>query len=386
MERWLNHEPVRARPSTFVERVTKWAQRRPAIAALTALAGVLILVAITGITWQWLRAERNARTAREQLWHSLLGQAQAGRLSGQFGRKRAGLEAITAAAAIRPTAELRDEAIAHLALFDLQPDPRPRPLTNGLSLPTFDDEVTKYAAVDVAAGAILVRRVSDDAELSRWPAPPGAVNLGLSPQGRHLFLNSEGQFLLLDAHTGQELFRFEDCLRATVSPDDQTLVVIDRNFRVRFHDIATGELQPQELTVRNADNNYLYWSSDSRFLTLIDNDTLEIWDWRQGLRLDRLRNEWTLSGAVAWAASAWPLGTILAASRFGTAGRESSAVCRDTTMPSTICFCLRTARCSLPSPRTARRVFGTQPRVSCCSLRIEARRVDSATTASASIS
>ena len=89
LERWLNHEPIRARPSTAVERITKWARRRPAIAALTALAGVLILVAITGITCQWRRAERNAkaertsnRQAREQLWNSLLAQTRAGRLSG----------------------------------------------------------------------------------------------------------------------------------------------------------------------------------------------------------------------------------------------------------------------------------------------------------------
>ncbi len=307
LERWLNHEPILARPRTAVERITKWAQRRPAIAALTALAGVLVIVAITGITWQWRRAERNAAAerasnekAQEQLWHSRLGQARAGRLSGQFGRKRAGLEAIAAAAAIRPAAELRDEAIAHLALFDLQSDPRPRPLTNGLSLPTFDDEVTKYAVADEAAGVILVRRVSDDGELSRWPAPRGVVDLGLSPQGRYFFFSSEGQFFLFDTYTGQERLRLRDCVRATVSPDDQTLVVIDRNLRVRFHDTATGQAHPQELTIRKADNNYLYWSPDSRFLILIDNDRLEIWDWRRHERVERLPNEWTLSGAVAW--------------------------------------------------------------------------------------
>ena len=67
LERWLKHEPIRARPSTVFERVTKWARRRPTIAALAALAGMLFFVAITGITWQWRRAEAHAEEVRQRL-------------------------------------------------------------------------------------------------------------------------------------------------------------------------------------------------------------------------------------------------------------------------------------------------------------------------------
>src|SRR5262249_36863746 len=38
LERWLNGEPIRARPSGVWERGWKWARRRPAVAALVALA------------------------------------------------------------------------------------------------------------------------------------------------------------------------------------------------------------------------------------------------------------------------------------------------------------------------------------------------------------
>lgn len=43
LERWLRHEPIRARPSTTTERLAKWVRRRPAIAALAAVALVAVL-------------------------------------------------------------------------------------------------------------------------------------------------------------------------------------------------------------------------------------------------------------------------------------------------------------------------------------------------------
>ena len=46
LERWLNGEPILARPSTRLQRLIKWTRRKPAIAALVCL---LILVATTGI-------------------------------------------------------------------------------------------------------------------------------------------------------------------------------------------------------------------------------------------------------------------------------------------------------------------------------------------------
>jgi hypothetical protein len=74
------------------------------------------------------RASRQSQLARdanergrEELWKSYLAQAHAGRLSRVVGSRAAGLEAITAAAAIRPSVELRNEAIAHLAMLDFEP-------------------------------------------------------------------------------------------------------------------------------------------------------------------------------------------------------------------------------------------------------------------------
>jgi serine/threonine-protein kinase len=38
LQRWLDHEPIRARPATRWERAVKWVRRRPAIAALAAVS------------------------------------------------------------------------------------------------------------------------------------------------------------------------------------------------------------------------------------------------------------------------------------------------------------------------------------------------------------
>ncbi len=66
LERWLCNEPILARRSTLLERCTKWARRRPAIASLTLL---LILVAVAGFgatAWQ-LQETESERTKVAQL-------------------------------------------------------------------------------------------------------------------------------------------------------------------------------------------------------------------------------------------------------------------------------------------------------------------------------
>jgi WD40 repeat protein len=69
LTRWLNGEPVRARPVSAWERGLWWAKRRPAVAALLALVVFLTALGLGLVTWQWRRAEgagqELARKARE---------------------------------------------------------------------------------------------------------------------------------------------------------------------------------------------------------------------------------------------------------------------------------------------------------------------------------
>ncbi len=56
LERWLKHEPIKARPVSAPERVAKWVRRRPAIAALGVTVVVLAIAGVTGVLVQWQRS------------------------------------------------------------------------------------------------------------------------------------------------------------------------------------------------------------------------------------------------------------------------------------------------------------------------------------------
>jgi DNA invertase Pin-like site-specific DNA recombinase len=65
LARFLAGEPIEARPVGARERVVKWARRRPAVAALTAVTAALTFFGFGMVTWQWQEAER-ARSHEEE--------------------------------------------------------------------------------------------------------------------------------------------------------------------------------------------------------------------------------------------------------------------------------------------------------------------------------
>jgi tetratricopeptide (TPR) repeat protein len=62
--RYLNHEPIKARPAGAIERAIKWARRRPAVAAIYGL--IVVGVVVLGIMNYWLAlAQQEEKEARE---------------------------------------------------------------------------------------------------------------------------------------------------------------------------------------------------------------------------------------------------------------------------------------------------------------------------------
>ena len=51
LDRWLRHEPVRARPATRMERTRKWARRNPVVATLFGLLLAVTLGSLAVIAW-----------------------------------------------------------------------------------------------------------------------------------------------------------------------------------------------------------------------------------------------------------------------------------------------------------------------------------------------
>src|SRR5262249_4655875 len=135
--RFLAGEPVRARRVGGGARAVKWVKRLPALAALLAvraaaavflMAGALVHNAQLEVALE--EARRAEREKTEQLAISFFKEAQARRNSGLVGRRFGSLEALKKAVEQfralgqldEPrTLELRNEAIACLALADLKP-------------------------------------------------------------------------------------------------------------------------------------------------------------------------------------------------------------------------------------------------------------------------
>ena len=89
--------------------------------ALGSLGAALLLRQERNVALSnWDRAEQAEQDALDKLWDSYLAQARAGRWSGRMGQRFNSLEALAKAAVMRATPELRDEAIACMALADLR--------------------------------------------------------------------------------------------------------------------------------------------------------------------------------------------------------------------------------------------------------------------------
>jgi hypothetical protein len=66
VRRFLAGEPIQARPIRAWERALKWAQRRPAVAALLTLVVFVTVVGFGLVTWQWQRAQAAGQVAADK--------------------------------------------------------------------------------------------------------------------------------------------------------------------------------------------------------------------------------------------------------------------------------------------------------------------------------
>jgi eukaryotic-like serine/threonine-protein kinase len=74
LRRFQSGEPILARPVTRLERVVKWARRRPAIAALLSSVGLVTALGLGGVLWHWREAVLARRVAGRE---SMRAKAQA---------------------------------------------------------------------------------------------------------------------------------------------------------------------------------------------------------------------------------------------------------------------------------------------------------------------
>ncbi len=263
--RHLNNEPITARAPTTGYLLKKLIKRNKL--AFSAAAGVLsaIVLALAAFIYATIHvtrernekdsalrergvamelAARRAGEVQEQLFESLRSQARAHRYSRRVGQRLESLAALAQAAKIRSDDQLRDEAIAALALPDLRRGPTSDRWVSEGRIFSFDGNYQRYARLETG-GEISVCAVSDDRVLQRLASDPGILvrQLKLSPDGEFAAkLEANGRLRVWRVSDGQPVLRETpaDCVEMAFSHNSRQLAV-GQGLKIRRFDLETGE-------------------------------------------------------------------------------------------------------------------------------------------------
>ncbi len=205
VRRFLDSEPILARPPSRLYRARKFLRRHRPLMGAAAVAAVAILVGVAGVVigliqadqgrreaeQQALKARESERQAQVRLRNALLAQARAQARSRSPGQRFESLDLLVQAAALQPGDDLRDEALSVFPLTDVRPRVRwPKPLSDVTTL-AFDGDFSRYALAQ-RGGTIQIRRPGSPEILQALSSPGGEVwALRFSPDGRYLAAKCE---------------------------------------------------------------------------------------------------------------------------------------------------------------------------------------------------
>src|SRR4030095_9087166 len=77
LQRWLNGEPISARPVNAAEKFGSWCRRKPALAASLSLILILLLIVVIGSPIALFRINRERSRAEHLLYVANINRAQA---------------------------------------------------------------------------------------------------------------------------------------------------------------------------------------------------------------------------------------------------------------------------------------------------------------------
>jgi hypothetical protein len=351
---FLAYRTIRARRASRWEQTRRWCRRNPVVASLLAAVAVLLVavavvsafyaahqkaaaIELVGALKDTEKAERAARLREAE---ALIGQAHGTRNSRRPGQRIEALAALEKALALGRELDqpaewfdrLRTEAIAALALPDVEVVREWEGWPAGTVGPEFDDNLERYALL-ATDGTMSVRRVSDDSEIARWQE--GTVSqLRFSPDGRFLcvchspsgrltvrrldvpepiichqetkarngeamefspdskrlayFLRTDTRVAVVDLASKQVRYLpptgAENQEHIRFAPDGRRFALLIRRsgkWAVEVYDATTGQVQrsfPQPTTV-----SHLAWNPDGRTLAICCNDqVIRLWDLASG--------------------------------------------------------------------------------------------------------
>jgi serine/threonine protein kinase/WD40 repeat protein/Flp pilus assembly protein TadD len=284
LKRFLEDRPIEARRPSLLDRAAKWSRRYRAAVITAAVAGVVLLAAVSVVATVaafWLRDERNAtrsqlaetrkarREGQHRLYQAKLAQAQASRWSGRAGRRFEGLKALDEAARLAQELHLgpgalltlRNEAIACMILPDLHLDQQweGTPPQSGVPIGmAFDASLERYARVE-ADGTVTVRSLADNAilvHITDLGAPTQRVvdwrvRLRFSKDGRFLATRSDPYYAVRlqvwDLSGPRRILTVPACGFKTrqdfdFSPDSRTLATAQADGSIGLYDLRSARL------------------------------------------------------------------------------------------------------------------------------------------------
>ena len=261
LQRHLAHEPVVARPASALYRFRRLVRRNKLAFTATAIVAIALLGGATFSTYSWKRERaqgretdlQRAKAVQLERRGAYLAEARALRTEGLAGGRTRALATLRAAWAIAPSAELRNEAIACLALHEVE----------------------------------FAKTLPPDHPLAR---PPES---GASADGRWVLRFENNALDVLERASGKQAVRFPDFPTRPVAQLDDTgrrLAIVRDAKDVTLHELPSGKLlyklhHPNTVTCLDWTGELLAaGGGDDRG----DDRLIHVWDTATGNRLRRL--------------------------------------------------------------------------------------------------
>jgi WD40 repeat protein/tRNA A-37 threonylcarbamoyl transferase component Bud32 len=267
LARFLNGQPIQARPVGVVERALRWYRRRPVVGTMAISLAILLVAVPLLLAGFWREADARAdveaagrkmeaqarekevdarrqtealeRERARQLFQAYVNEAAARRTSPRAGRRFDAIDRIVTARALADDLQLpnedyvrlRSEAISALSLSDLRgtaTGPGWAKRENNLPLFRHVTGADCYVDWDKLTG-LLVRRIGDNSIVQRIPdLTPARDWSQISPDNRHVSVLSSGKLVVwqIDGEKPKELARHDKVQFATFTPNRPEVVLL----------------------------------------------------------------------------------------------------------------------------------------------------------------